>query len=83
MENAFKLEVDAVKQLGDKIGYGNMMAIASALWLEDMRKNGYPTSGVFIPVLQSDIKPELKGFYIKEANRMDNLVTPSPTAQNP
>jgi hypothetical protein len=28
-------EILAVKQLGDKIGYGNMMDIASALWCMD------------------------------------------------
>jgi hypothetical protein len=29
-------EIIAVKELGEKIGYGNMMDIASALWSENL-----------------------------------------------
>lgn len=31
-EERLKRECEEVKRLGDQIGYGNMMVIASALW---------------------------------------------------
>ena len=54
---------ELVKQLGDKIGYGNMMALATELWKEHMIEKGYPTSGVFIPALFMDIKENRKNAY--------------------
>lgn len=48
-------EKEFVKHLGEKIGYGNMMYLASECWKENMKKNGYPTSGVFIPALPSRV----------------------------
>jgi uncharacterized membrane protein YagU involved in acid resistance len=54
---------ELVKKLGEKIGYGNMMHLASELWEESMIKKGYPTSGVFVPALKRDVreqKPKLK-----------------------
>ena len=47
-------EEELVRELGEKIGYGNMMDLASECWQDDMIKNGYPTSGVFITALPSD-----------------------------
>ena len=49
-----KSEEELVRELGEKIGYGNMMDLASECWSDDMIKNGYPTSGVFITALPSD-----------------------------
>ncbi|PZT57413.1 hypothetical protein [Paenibacillus silvae] len=46
-----KAEIEAVKNLGEKIGYGNLMDIASGLWgisLED--KYGIKT-GAFVPTV--------------------------------
>jgi len=54
-----------VKRLGQKIGYGNMMSIARELWAEEMKKEGHPISGVFVPVLMADIKPEKRKHYDK------------------
>jgi hypothetical protein len=51
-------EIDAVKELGDKIGYGNMMDIASALWRRLLKKSGAPTEGAFIPTSRSFIKED-------------------------
>jgi len=53
-------EIDAVKELGDKIGYGNMMSIASALWRRLLKKSGIPESGAFIPTSQSFVKNKAK-----------------------
>jgi len=47
-------EEELVRELGEKIGYGNMMDLASECWQDVMIKNGYPTSGVFITALPSD-----------------------------
>lgn len=78
----FNREVDAVRNLGEKIGYGNMMAIASALWRENLRQNKYPICGACIPVLESDIKSGCKGLYQRETSRMERLITPPPPNQN-
>lgn len=40
-----------VKALGDKIGYGNMMHLASELWKEYLAKTIFPTSGAYVPVI--------------------------------
>lgn len=50
-----------VKKLGEKIGYGNLMTIASKLWKVDLFINGYPESGAFIPVCEYQVK---KRYYI-------------------
>lgn len=57
-----KNEILAVKRLGDIIGYGNMMSIASALWGLKLQESNIPASGGFIPTLSSDMK-------IKEARK--------------
>ena len=56
-------EQEEVKALCDRIGYGNVMSIASEQWKEMMIKNGHPVTGVFIPVLPFDIKDEEKENY--------------------
>ena len=83
MKEVFNREVEAVKNLGDKIGYGNMMAIASVLWRESLRQNGYPLTGACIPVLESDIKSGCKDLYQRETKRMEKLLNPPPPNQNP
>lgn len=47
-----------VKKLGERIGYGNMMAIATALWKKDLTDNGYPDSGAFYGVPKAGIKKD-------------------------
>jgi hypothetical protein len=49
-------EKELVKFIGEQIGYGNMMNLASKLWREDMIANGCPISGVFVPALPCDVK---------------------------
>ena len=58
-EDKFK-EIQLVEELGEKIGYGNMMGIASALWarkLNDYNADGI-SSGAFVPTLFGFIKDE-------------------------
>ena len=51
-------EIAAVKLVGEKIGYGNMMSIAGALWRRMLRQEGYPESGAFFPTCPSFIDKE-------------------------
>ena len=67
-------EIETIKILGEKIGYGNMMGIASALWRENLKQNSCPISGAFIPVLPSDIKSGCKSLYKSENERMDEII---------
>ena len=55
-EECFKREVEAVKRLGDQIGYGNMMWIASALWAKSLIENELPDSGAFYPAILTNMK---------------------------
>jgi hypothetical protein len=56
VENRLRAEMQAVKQLGDRIGYGNLISWASALWRASLREQGFPESGAFIGVCECSIK---------------------------
>jgi hypothetical protein len=43
-----KEEYEAVKKLGDEIGYGQLMSLATLCWRDMLRESNYPTSGAFI-----------------------------------
>ena len=51
-------EIKAVKALGDAIGYGNMMDIASALWAEDLEKSYGIAVGAFVPVCLPSVEKQ-------------------------
>ena len=53
----FMQECEAVKRLGDEIGYGNMMIIASALWAKELIDNEQCDEGAFYPTILSNMKP--------------------------
>jgi len=56
-----KYEVESVKSIGESIGYGNMMEIASALWRKKMRETGLPITGAHIVAADFQLtKVELK-----------------------
>ncbi len=44
-----KNEIKAVKALGEEIGYGQLMILASALWRKSLKDKGYPEVGAFVP----------------------------------
>jgi len=44
-----KDDVKMVLVLGEQIGYGHMMCIASALWRKNLKDKNFPVSGAFIP----------------------------------
>jgi len=57
-----KKEFEEVEALGNRIGYGNMMAIASALWRRTLQKKYGHTLGAFIPTC--------KEFILKKHHKM-------------
>ena len=60
IENQYKEQVQILKKLGDEIGYGHLMALASALWrkkLCDEHGERYK-SGAFIPVVDCVVEPQ-------------------------
>ena len=67
-------EIAAVKLVGEKIGYGTLMYIASALWRRDMREHGYPTSGVFFPVLPDEGDPDMVREMYHADDELDKLL---------
>jgi hypothetical protein len=48
-------EIIAVRTLGEAIGYGQLMCLASALWRDGLQERGYPVSGAFVPALRDFI----------------------------
>lgn len=73
-ENTF--EVVAVQRLGEKIGYGNLMSIASALWRRKLVKaygKGYET-GAFVPTTRNLVKDEWQENLHKDIKFMDRMV---------
>ena len=44
-------EIEKVKQLGDEIGYGHLMELASALWRKKLKYSGMPESGAFVTTI--------------------------------
>ena len=59
--------MEEIKKICESIGYGEVMAIASRLWVQKMKSEGMPTTGVCIPVLPMDINDEVINEY-KEMN---------------
>ena len=51
-------EIRLVEELGSKIGYGNMMSIASALWAKKLGPD--MGDGAFVPAIMPFIKDEYK-----------------------
>lgn len=69
-----KQEIEAVKQLGEAIGYGNMMTLATALWRKSLRDEGYPQSGAFISTVYGLLDEEGKRIADKELPLYDELI---------
>jgi len=70
-----KSDIEKVRELGQAIGYGNMMDLACKLWRIKLRESGFPESGAFIPVLSMDIKESETDFYLKGLkNHEENIL---------
>jgi hypothetical protein len=72
-----KSEVQKVKELGEDIGYGHMMYIASALWRK-MLKDKWPGTeiGAFMPALRCNIVDdvELQSIIDKDIELYDKII---------
>ncbi len=53
-----KLEVQSVKELGELMGYGHLMTVASALWRKHLKERGWPPDGTFIPTIEDFLQPK-------------------------
>lgn len=53
-----KEEILSVIMLGEKIGYGNMMDIASAIWGIKLRKQGFSSGEFLITIPQFIVEDE-------------------------
>lgn len=69
-----KEDVKRVKAIGEEMGYGHLMSIASSLWRAKMVKEGYPLSGAFVPTCIPFIKKEDLKMHEDSANHYDKYV---------
>ena len=61
LKELYRHEILHVKALGEMIGYGNLMDIASVLWAHELKRNGFPDDRAFYPTILSEMKDgELK-----------------------
>lgn len=67
-------EVHVTKILGDMIGYGNLMNIASALWRKSLKQSGIPETGAFIPVGDFQILRSEKPMVDKMQRHYDRII---------
>lgn len=63
-------EIEAVKVLGEQIGYGNLMNVASALWAIDLESKSIPESGAFVATIAPFVQaPHRKRIVAERAGR--------------
>ncbi len=67
-------EYAAVKLVGTKIGYGNLMNIAATLWRRHMRDAGYPESGAFYPTCPSMIDHDVSSEIMNGDRELDKMM---------
>lgn len=70
MNTQLKNEILMVRQIGDQIGYGHLMALASALW--KIKLGG--GDGAFIPTIALFIKDEHREIIDQESKNYEALV---------
>lgn len=56
--NILKSEILIVKTLGEQIGYGNLMDIASVLWAGNLQRYGNSDVGAFYPAMLTQLKDD-------------------------
>lgn len=59
-------EVYIVQFLGEKFGYGHIMAICHELWVRQLEKDGFPIIGAHIPVSVSRLKDEYQALDVRD-----------------
>ncbi len=69
-----KEEILLVKELGERIGYGHLMSLASALWRRSLKEKGIPEYGAFIPTVDACLEEEHKLEHDKSSKLYDTIV---------
>lgn len=72
-------EAKLVKELGDRIGYGNMMSIASRLWADFLQSKDFPRSGSFLAVCDFQLRSPEIGRAVEERDRYPIYKRPKTT----
>lgn len=67
-------EIEAVKSLGEKIGYGHLMELASALWREKLKQTNTPTDGAFVTTIIHSIKKSDVKMTINTCKTYDSII---------
>lgn len=69
-------EVIAVQRLGDQIGYGHLMSLASALWRRNLTKEYGEkiAEGAFVPTLKMLVVEDWQENIEKENKLYDSIV---------
>ncbi len=74
MDNKIKREVAVLEMLGDNIGYGHLMALATALWRRKLKAEGLPENAAFIGVCDISIKKDRLKSVMKEVHMYDEII---------
>jgi hypothetical protein len=69
-----KAEVKAVKEIGELIGYGHLMSLASALWRKALKEKGYPESGAFVATILQCVEKEMAQATEAERKMYDGFI---------
>jgi hypothetical protein len=67
-------EINVVKNLGETIGYGHLMSLASALWRKSLKDKGYPEHGAFVPTCIDFINKEMVEMTEDSSKMYDNII---------
>lgn len=67
-------KVELVKKLGEELGYGHLMHLASALWRESLKSKGFPTEGAFIPTAIFGLTEDYKKMATSDILNYDKLI---------
>ena len=74
MDKQIKQQAAVIETLGDSIGYGHLMALATALWRRKLKAQGLPESVAFIGVCDISIKDDRLDSVMKEVRMYDEIV---------
>jgi len=67
-------EIELVEALGETIGYGHLMCLASALWRRSLKEKEYPISGAFIGVCISSVYKKYRKQFESENKYYDKYI---------
>lgn len=67
-------DIKSVKEIGEKIGYGHLMSLASSLWRKSLKEQGYPIVGAFVPTCIPFVKKEHMEMHENDAKQYDDIV---------